>query len=72
MKFSRIKKLLIAVVLMAGLFVGLHSTPALATRTHIFMEGYPLDAIGKAIPSYVITKSGFLYFAHDYDSWNTP
>ena len=72
MKFFKLKNILIVILLAIGVFIACHSTAELATRTHIFIKGYPLEAFGKAIPTYVVIKKGFLFFAKDYGSANTP
>lgn len=72
MKFSnKISALGILTLIICSFIVG-HLTPSLATRTHILMKGYPIEATGKAIPDYAVSKKGFLYFARGYDSANTP
>lgn len=42
------KKLIILAVL-GVLFILLHSTPVMALRTHVFLSGYPAEAIGSGI-----------------------
>jgi hypothetical protein len=64
----KIKRIVLPLILLAALFLVLHSTPSLALRTHVFFMGHPITACTSGVQegvSHVIINKEKLIQLHE-------